>query len=200
MDWFWQWYDVFQKSGAYATLQKFSTGDWILIFALLWGMAIGIKKGASEMFGKVFGLFLTGVIVLTFYRNVSASMTAAVPVLPLEVAHPVSFVLVLGFSWFSIIGCVNLLGKFFHVESHGALRTFGGMFFGAVYFLLLISLICQFLLFIPSGGLQRSFSKEHSFSGPIVVSIFPTIQRVVVAPFQKNHHLKAVRPGKTSAT
>lgn len=197
MDWFWQLYDVFQKSLAYAVLQKFSTGDWILLFTCLWGMAIGTKKGASEMFAKVFGLFLTGVIVLTFYRNVAASLVAAVPPLPEGVANPIAYLLLMGFAWFSISGCVNLIGKFFHVESHGALKTLGGMLLGAVYFLLLISLIVQFLLFMPNEGLQKHFSKGHSFSGAMIARLFPQIQSAVAAPFLKDH-AKAAKSGKIS--
>ena len=187
MDWFWQLLDIFQKSAVYSAIQKFSPGDWILLFAVLWGMAIGTKKGASEMFAKVFSLFLSGVIVLTFYRDVGASLMAAVPALPETVAQPIAYLLLTGFSWMSIAGCVNLAGRFFHVETHGALKTFVGMLLGAIYFLLLVSLIAQFLLFIPSGGLQRYFTKKHSLSGGMVADLFPQIQSVVAAPFLKNY-------------
>ena len=171
----------------------------MLLFSVLWGMAIGLKKGASEMFAKVFGLFLSGLIVLTFYRDVADSFMKAVPALPDAVAQPMAYILLLGFTWISVIGCINLIGKFFHVETHGNLKMSGGVFLGGLYFLLLVSLIAQFLLFIPSGGLQRHFTKEHSLSGAMIAGLFPRIQEVIVAPFLKSH-AKAAKSGKTLKT
>lgn len=199
MDWLWQLIDNVQKSGFYPLLKKISTGDWLLFFAILWGMAIGIKKGASDMFAKTFGLLLTGLIVLSFYGGLAASLAGMIPALPADVARPIAYLLLTSFVWFSVTGCVNLLGKFFHVESHGFLKTFGGMLFGGFYILLLISLIAQFLLFIPSGGLQRYFSKEHSFSGPFVAGFLPRIQETVVKPLLKDH-AKKTQPVKPATT
>jgi len=199
MDWFWQLFDIFQKSAVFAAIQKFTSGDWIMLFAVLWGMAMGLKKGASEMFAKDFGLFLAGLIVLTFYRDVAGSFVKAVPALPDAVAQPIAYILLTGFSWIFIGGFMNLIGKFFHIETSGSLRTFGGTLLGAVYFLLLVSLIAQFLLFIPSGGLQRHFTKENSVSGAMVAGLFPRIQEIVVAPFLKSH-TQAAGSGKIPKT
>ncbi|MBU9889351.1 MAG: CvpA family protein [Candidatus Omnitrophica bacterium] len=185
MEWVWQLFDNFKKSSVYPLLQKFSTGDWLLFFAVLWGMAIGIKKGASDMFAKVFGLLLTGVLVLSFYEALAVSLAGLVPALPAEVARPIAFLLLTAFIWFSVHGVINLIGKFFHVESHGAFRSVGGMLLGGFYFLLLTSLAAQFLLFIPSGGLQRYFSKEHSISGTFVASLLPRIKETIAGPLLK---------------
>lgn len=196
MDWFWQLLDYFQKGAVYAIIRRMSLGDWLMIFAVLWGMAIGAKKGASEMFSKVFVVLLSGVAVLTFYQRVAATFLGVVPDLPLAVAQPIAFVLLTGFALISVGGCANVIGKLIHVEAHGVLKYFGGMLLGAVYLLLLISWIAQFLLFIPSGGLTRSFKEGNTCSGAMVAGFLPRIQEIVTAPFLKNHS-KAAKSGKT---
>lgn len=183
MDGFWAWLDSVQKSGIYAAFQKFSSVDWVVFFSALWGMAIGCRKGASEMFARFFALFLSGVIILTFYYTVSDSIRTVVPVLPEEVSQPLAFLLLTGFTFISVMGCVNLIGKFLHVEAHGALKTFGGAFLGVAYFLFLVSLVIQFLLFIPSEGIRQNFQSGRTYSGAFLAGLFPKAQKIVVAPF-----------------
>ncbi len=199
MDWLWQLIESFQKSSVWTAFQQFATGDWIVLFAVLWGMATGVKKGASDMFTRVLVLLLTGVIALTFYSGLAASLTNAVPALPKAFAEPLVYLVLTGVVWFFMTGCVNFVGKFCRVEAHGALKTFGGMFLGGVFFLLLISLAAQFLRLIPVGSSQKNPSRGHSITWPVVEDLFPRIQGVVDAAFLKGH-AKVVGSGKTSQT
>ena len=58
MEWFGQWIDHLQKAFASSALQSFSPFDWTLLILVLWGMIQGSRKGFSEMFGKLLGIFL----------------------------------------------------------------------------------------------------------------------------------------------
>jgi len=176
--------EVYQKSAVFAVVRNFSVVDWAAVLAVFFGVAWGSRKGASEMFGKTGGMILIGVIVLSCFNHLAATFMGIVPSLLEAVARPMAFFLLSIFVWLSVSWSINVLGKFFHVEAHGVLKTFGGALLGVVFFLLLLSLIAQFLLLFPSKGIQKVFSEGRSFSGATIARIFPRVREIVAAPFR----------------
>ena len=88
MEWFWQLIDHFQKSVAGSALQSFSPIDWFCLFAIFWGLVQGSRKGFSDMFGKLLGIFLVSMLTLSFYPTGAVYLNANLPVLSVKVAEP----------------------------------------------------------------------------------------------------------------
>ena len=182
MDWFWQVVESLHKSAAFAVLRDFKPIDWIFLFVTLWGLAQGSRKGFSDMFGKILGLFLTSMMVLSFYKQVAAVLHAHT-LLPEAVAEPIAFFLLSVFLWFSVSWCINAFGKIFKVEAQGILKTLGGMILGGLHMMLFLSFLSQFILFLPIDALQDSFKTGKSYSGHTIVRIVPALYKRVVTPF-----------------
>ena len=185
MEWFWQMVDHFQKSAASSALQSFSPVDWILLIAILWGLLQGGRKGFSDMFGKLLGIFLVSMLTLSFYSSGAAYLNANLPALPMEVAKPIAFFLLTVFLWLSISWCINIFGKFLKVEAQGILKTLGGMVFGGLRMMLLLSFLVQILLFLPIEPLQQIFKQGRTYTGYTIARFVPDIHKLVVSPFRK---------------
>ena len=186
MEWFWQLIDRLQKSAAGSALQSFSPIDWILLGAIFWGLIQGSRKGFSDMFGKLLGLFLVSMLTLSFYPSGAAYLNANLPVIPLKISEAVSFFLLTIFLWLSVSWCVNIVGKFLKVEAQGILKTLGGMVFGGVRMMLLLSFFVQFLLFLPIEPVQQIFKQGRTYTGYSIARFAPDLHKLVVSPFPKS--------------
>ncbi|MBI4710976.1 MAG: CvpA family protein, partial [Candidatus Omnitrophica bacterium] len=127
MEWFWRFIDHLQQSAAGSALQRFSVIDWIFLCAIVWGMIQGSRKGFSEMFWKLLGLFLVSMLTLSFYEAGAVNIVEQIPSFPIKAAETFSFFLLAIFLWLSVSWSINLFGKFFKVEAQGFLKTLGGV-------------------------------------------------------------------------
>jgi uncharacterized membrane protein required for colicin V production len=196
MEWFWQLIEHLQKNAAFSALQRFSPVDWIFVIAIFFGMARGSRKGFSDMFGKLLGIFLVSMLTLSFYSQAAAYLTAHLPVLPLKVAEPVAFFLLGVFLWLSISWCVNIFGKFIKLEAQGILRTLGGMLFGVFHAVILLSFLAQFLLLLPIESAKQAFKAGHSYTGYTLSRAVPDLHRIAEMPFRKPVLKKSVESYK----
>ncbi len=196
MEWFWQLVDHLQKSVAGSALQSFSPIDWLLLIAIFWGLVQGSRKGFSDMFGKLLGIFLVSMLTLSFYPSGAALLNANLPVLSMKVAEPLSFFLLTIFLWLSVSWCINIFGKFLRVEAQGLLKTLGGMAFGVLHMMLLLSFFAQFLLFLPIEPVQQIFKQGRTYTGYTISRLVPDLHKLVVIPFRKPAFKKLVESHK----
>lgn len=196
MEWFWEMIDYLQKSVAGTVLQSSSPVDWIFLCLIFWGLVQGSRKGFSDMFGKLLGIFLVSMLTLSFYASGAAYITANLPALPLKVAEPISFFLLTIFLWLSISWCVNIFGKFLKVEAQGLSKTLGGMVFGVLRMMFLLSFFAQFLLFLPIEPLQQIFKQGRTYTGYTISRLVPDLHTIVAGAFRKPVLKKAVESYK----
>ncbi len=180
MEWFWNLVDRFQKTVVGSMLQSFSVIDWILLCLILWGLVRGGRKGFSDMFGKLLGIFLVSMLTLSFCEAAAANFLSF---LPIKVARPMAFLLLAVFFWVSVSWCINIFGKFFKIEAQGFLKTVGGMIFGVLRMILLLSFLAQFLLFLPIDAVQKSFKRGRTLTGYTISRLVPDLHELVVIPF-----------------
>jgi uncharacterized membrane protein required for colicin V production len=185
MEWFWRLIDRFQKSVAGTALQSFSTTDWVLLIVIFWGLVQGSRRGFSDMFGKLLGIFLVSMLTLSFYPSGAAYLVANLPMLPLKVAESLVFFLMSVFLWISVSWCINLFGQFFKVEAQGILKTLGGMVLGVLRMVLLISFFVQFLLFLPIEPMQKIFKPGRTYAGYTVSRVVPDLHKFIVSSLHK---------------
>lgn len=185
MEWFWQLIDHLQKSAVGSVLQSLPSSDWILLIAIFWGLIQGSRKGFSDMFGKLLGIFLVSMLTLSFYPSGAAYLIANLPLLPVKVAEPIVFFLMSIFFWISVSWCINIFGKVFKVEAQGILRTLGGMVLGVLSMMLLLSFLAQFLLFLPAEPVQRIFRRGYTYTGYTISRFVPDLHELVMSSFHK---------------
>ncbi len=183
MDALFRWIDSLKQSVAWQTiLSHFAVWDWVVVLVVLWGALYGSRKGFAEMWGKFFGMVVIIIMTMSLYESVSRQWTAVVPAISKSVAEPMSFVMVTVFVWIPIVWLLNMMDKFVHLEVRGALKFFGGMFFGGLYMVLLLSLVVQFLLMLPLGPVKDTLSKGGSLSGYTLSRIAPEITNAIAKP------------------
>lgn len=186
MEWFWKMIDHFQKSAAGSALQSFSPIDWVLLIAIFFGLVQGSRKGFSDMFGKLLGVFLISMVTLHFYELGAESLVSLLPVFSIQVARPLSFFLLGVCSWLVVSRVVDMIGKFFKVEAQGFLKTLGGMIFGGLRMVLLLSFLSQFLLFLPIEPLQNVFKPGRTYTGYTISRFAPDLHQWIMSPFRKS--------------
>ena len=196
MEWFWRLIDHFQKSVAGSALQSFSPTDWIFVAAIFWGLVQGSRKGFSDMFGKLLGIFLVSMLTLSFYPSSAAYLTANLPVLSKKTTEPISFFLLTLFLWISVSWCINIFGKFLREDSHGLLKTLGGMALGILRMMLLLSFLAQFLLLLPIESVRQVFKPGRTYTGYTISRFVPDLHKLVVMPFRKPVFQKPVESHK----
>lgn len=188
MEWFWQLIEGCYKSAAFTKLESVQPFDWIVVFLVLWGLAQGSRKGFSEMFGKLLGIFLISMAVLSSYKPLAIFLNSNLPVLSLPAAAIFSFFLLSIFFWFFISWTVNACGKLFKVEAYGIFKTLGGMILGGLQMLLLLSFVVQFLLTLPIKAIHETFQEGQTYSGHTIVHLVPDLQKLTVDPLLKSAH------------
>ena len=185
MEGFWKMIDHLQKSVAVSALHRFSPFDWIVAIALFWGLVQGSRKGFSDMFGKLLGIFLVSMVTLNFYPTGAVYLNSYLPVLPVKVAEPFVFFLLSVFLWLSVSWCINVFGKMLKVEAQGMLKTLGGMAAGVLRMMLLLSFLSQFLLLLPIASLQELFKPGSTYTGYTISRTVPDLHKLVVSSFRK---------------
>ena len=185
MEWFWRMIDHLQKSVAVSALRSFSPADWFVLAALFFGLVQGSRKGFSEMFGKLLGIFLVSMLTLSFYPGGAVYVNSRLPVLSVEVAEPFVFFLLGIFLWLSVSWGINLFGKFLKVEAQGLLKTLGGMLFGVVRVVLVLSFIAQFFLLFKIDSVQELFKPGKTYTAYRISRIVPDLYKLAAVPFGK---------------
>jgi uncharacterized membrane protein required for colicin V production len=185
MEWFWKIVDHLQKSLAGSALQSFALSDWVFLCVIFWGLVQGSRKGFSDMFGKLLGIFLVSMLTLSFYPSGASYLTANLPALPQQVAETFSFFLLAVFFWLSVSWCINVFGKVLKVEAQGILKTMGGSLLGVFRMLLLLSFLAQFLLLFPIKAVQQIFEQGRTYAGYTISRFVPDLHTLVGASFGK---------------
>jgi len=196
MEWFWKMVDHLQKSVAGSALQSFAPIDWIVVIAIFWGLVQGSRKGFSNMFGKLLTIFLVSMLTLSFYKIGTENLAIVLPIIPMEAAEFLSFFLFSICLWLIVSRCIDFFGKLFKVEAQGILRTLGGMVFGVLRTMLLLSFLVQFLLFFPIKPMQQAFKQGRTYTGYTVSRLVPDLYELVVSPFSKSTLKKSVETSK----
>ncbi len=185
MEWFWKIIDHLQKSVASSALRSFSPFDWIILILIFWGLVQGSRKGFSDMLGKLLGIFLVSMLTLSFYGIGAENLAALLPIFSIKIAKPCAFFLLAILFWLSVSWCLKIFGKFLKVEALGILRTLGGVVFGGLRMVLLLSFLAQFLLFLPMEPVQQLFKPGHTYTGYTISQFVPDLHKLVMSPFRK---------------
>jgi uncharacterized membrane protein required for colicin V production len=193
MEWFWGLVDRIQKSVAGTALQSFALTDWSFLILIMAGLVWGGRKGFSEMFGKLLGIFLVSMLTLSFYQKVARDYLSF---FPLRFAEAVAFYLLAVFLWISVAWCLNISGKFFKIEAQGFLKTLGGAVFGVLRMVLLLSFAAQFLLFLPFEPVRKIFDRGRTYAGYSISQVVPELHGLVMTPFRKSNSRKVAGPGQ----
>ncbi len=176
MELFWKMVDGFKKYIAGSALQSFGVIDWIIFAALFWGLVRGSRKGVVDMFNKLIGIFFVSVLTVSFYQFGAENIVLLIPALPMGVAQPFAFVLYGVCLWLIIYSSINFIARYLKLEAQGLFKTLGGICFGILHMLLLLSFLSQFLLFLPFESVQNSFKQGRTYTGYSVSQIVPGIQ------------------------
>lgn len=195
MDWLWDFFDRIRMDIIFSFLMNLHPFDWTVLFVLLWGMAYGSRKGFSEMFGKVVEVVLVTFIVVTFYPQLAETISVHIPGIPLSASEPMAFLFLAVFSWVSIAWILNALGKVFHVEVSGILKPLGGMVFGLVHCVILVSFAIHFFLIFSIASFDKMINSGKTLSGPIIVKVLPTLYQITTSPLQKQQPVKVFKAG-----
>jgi uncharacterized membrane protein required for colicin V production len=186
MEWFWAMVDHLQKSVAGTAVGSFAPIDWVVFLMILWSLVQGGRKGFSDMFGKLLGIFLVSMLTLNFYKAGAEHLVAQISVLSMSFAEPVAFYLIAILLWISVSWCINAFGKFFKVEAQGLLKTLGGMVFGVLRMMLLLSFLAQLILFLPIEPVQQMFKQGRTYTGYTISRLVPDLYKLMVMPFRKS--------------
>ena len=186
MEWLWKLIDHLQKSIALSALQSFKPFDWVVLVLILWGLLQGSRKGFSDMFGKLLGIFLVSMATLGLYEKGAVLLSSHLPMISLKIAESFVFLILAVFLWLSVSWCVNAFGKIFKVEAQGILKSLGGMVFGGMRMLLLLSFFAQLLLFmLPITFVQDTFKAGHTYTGYAISRVAPDLYQLIVGSFRK---------------
>lgn len=183
MDFLWNLIDSIQKSAMYLVIKDLAPIDWVAIFFVLFGMLQGSRKGFIDMLAKSLNVTIVIILTLTFYPLISAYLVKTIQALPKAVANPLVFIPTGVVAWLVTGWCFNVIGRIFKVEVSSFLKFFGGVFFGGIYSVLLLSLFVQMVLLIPGEMTQKPFTQRGSYSGQALAKLAPGVQRFVAAPF-----------------
>jgi len=185
MEWFWKIVDYLQKSVAGSALENFAPSDWVVLCAIFWGLVRGSRRGFSDMFGSLLGMFLVCMLTLSFYPSGTDYLTVNLPVLPVKVAVVFSFFLLTVFFWISVTWCIRLFGRFLKLEAQGVLKTLGGSLCGVLHMMILLSFFAQFLLLFPAEPVQQIFKEGRTWTGYTIAQFAPDLHKWASVPFRK---------------
>jgi len=181
MEIFWKIIDAFKKYVAGSALQSFAVIDWIILGALFWGLVSGSRKGVVDMFGKLIGIFFVSILTVSFYPFIAEHIVMLIPALPMGVAKLFAFILCGVCLWLIIYSGINFVARYLKLDAQGLFKTLGGIFFGVLHMLILLSFLFQFLLFFPFDSVQNSFKQGRTYTGYTIARIVPSVQEFVVS-------------------
>ncbi|MEI7751433.1 MAG: CvpA family protein [Candidatus Omnitrophota bacterium] len=196
MEWLWQLVDHLKKNMAGSALHSFSPLDWVILAAIFWGLIQGSRKGFSDMFGKLLGIFLVSMLTLSLYVFGAENLVMLTPLLPMKIAEPFSFVLWSICIWLIVSSAVAFFGRFLKLEAQGLFKTLGGMVLGVLRMMLLLSFFVQFLLFLPIKPLQNIFKPGRTYTGYTISRLVPGLHELVTGSIRNPTLKKSVASHK----
>jgi len=150
-------------------VSKMGMVDLVVLIILLFGACVGFMRGLSHQFPRFVALWVTVVVTFHFYERLSALVAQHSSIPPL-VATMASFcVLAIGSN--IVVKLINsVIKKIVTIQFVYIVETVGGLCMGVLRYVLLLSLLAQFLVLLALPITQQVFS-EQSVSGPLLVKI-----------------------------
>ena len=139
--------------------------DVVALVLILWGLAAGIKRGLEVELPLFLEIAIATYVTFHYYQVVGDILHAKLSA-PEAPADLLSF---LGIAVASVLALklfFKLLGTIVTFKFMDAISRAGGAAVGAVRQILAFSLFSAFLLLLPLGFFQRSYSADRSWSGP----------------------------------
>lgn len=156
--WYWQYF-----------FGHFGWVDWVLTAFILLGMVLGLKHGLSAELPRLFETVISLYVTLEYYVFFAQWLARETP-WPESYTQVFTFAVVGFASWFSLRLLFEILGKFVHLEVAAPFQILGGVVFGAIRYVIFLSLISYLLTLFPLDFLQRSYQVQ-SWSGHTLVEI-----------------------------
>jgi uncharacterized membrane protein required for colicin V production len=156
--------------------------DCISFSAMLFGAALGIRKGFLRMLALVLETAAAIVIIFRLFRKTAAVLMLFIPALKEGAAVPAAYVLTAGFVLFLVAVVDAYVGKWFHTKLTGPLKTWGGAAMGAFSALMLWSLASQFFQLTSFTGMKRPYEPGNSHTGSFVRQIVPKTNLLFTHP------------------
>jgi uncharacterized membrane protein required for colicin V production len=164
--WFWKYF-----------LSHLGWVDWLLIAFFVVGVFIGLKNGLSKEIPKLLESLIALLVTFEYYGLFSEWLARETPL-----AETYAKALTFGLTWFVCWLCLRMIfeivAKLLHLEVSAPLEAFGGLALGAVRYALFFSLLSFFLVLFPLDWIHQSY-EVHSWSGPRIVQVPPTIYQTV---------------------
>lgn len=146
----------------------FARIGWVDVVALIlifWGMVVGIKRGLEIELPLFLEIAISNFVTFHYYRVLGGILCAKLSA-PEGPAYFFSF---LGIAIGSVLALrlfFKVLGTLVSLKFMNAISRTGGAAVGALRFIFIFSLLSYFLLLLPLGFFQNSYTAERSWSGP----------------------------------
>lgn len=149
--------------------------DFIIVFIALVGALYGLIKGVFRQLGSLGG-FVVGVLVSRFFGGSFASLLQQMFDLPEGVSRIVAYSLLFLLVYLVCLQLMRLIHHFSHQVALGWLDRLAGALFGAVKYLVILSILLNLVHIIdPRGRLlpAREVSASHLYGYTLRVA--PTL-------------------------
>ncbi len=146
----------------------FAKIGWVDVVALvlvLWGLAAGIKRGLEVELPLFLEIAIATYVTLHYYQVVGDILHVKLSA-PKAPADLLSFIGIAVASVLALKLFLKLLGTIVTFKFMDAISRTGGAAVGVMRLILSFSLFSAFLLLLPLGFFQRSYSTDRSWSGP----------------------------------
>ncbi len=146
----------------------FAKIGWVDVAALIlifWGVVAGVKRGLEVELPLFMEIAIANFITFHYYQVLGDILRVKLSA-PEGPADLFSF---LGIAVGSVLVLrlfFKLLGTIVSLKFMNAISRSGGAAAGALRFILAFSLLSYFLLLLPLGFFQNSYTAERSWSGP----------------------------------
>lgn len=177
MEQFFNWIDhVSQGIISKQLLMSFKWIDWLAIGFMFFGVLGGMKKGLMRQAGLIAETCVVIYIVFQYYGTIASVMSEYVPKAVGIYLETVIYLLALILIYFIMLFVDGLLKKGIQTTLVGPVRVLGGAILGLFHSLMVLSLLCQAILLLPIRSVIKNFEPGHSYFGPTVAKLAPTIE------------------------
>ena len=153
--------------------------DWITLFFLFWGILSGIRQGFLRTLVKAAEALLIAYLTFLYHEKVSLQMHTYLPFLSVKVLPAAGFIGIALPAALLILFLDSQMNRWFQTTLPAPVRSIGGAVTGFFYGIFLWSFLSQALLATPVKGVQKSYEKGISISGPFIKTFAPQLYQKI---------------------
>ena len=157
--------------------------DWLTVIFLIIGIIYGVKQGFFRCVAVILETLIVLWVAFTFEKKFAGILGANLTFIKEGSTRPFAYFFLLVFSGIPVMLMDGKLKSTFHTKLAGPIRNIGGIIFGAVFMMLLLSMVSKLFMLIPSTKLHKVYAEGGSKTGPVVLRIAPTVYQFMNHPF-----------------